>query len=159
MNPVADARTRCQAPSSDRNTPFLLCVTGGKGGVGKTCVSANLALALRSLDLDVLLVDLDLGLANVDVLFGLDPSRSVRDHLLSGIPLEECLVQGPRELPILPAASGFSDMATASPEQIERILGSSFATSSATPATTTMRNAARTHEQYFAMLSETMTTL
>lgn len=57
----------------------VIAVTGGKGGVGKTNVSVNLALALADLGRRVMLLDADLGLANVDVLLGLTPKRTLAD--------------------------------------------------------------------------------
>ena len=57
----------------------VIAVTGGKGGVGKTNVSVNLSMALADLGRRVMLMDADLGLANVDVLLGLTPKRTLAD--------------------------------------------------------------------------------
>ncbi len=67
----------------------VIAVTGGKGGVGKTNVSVNLSLALADLGRRVMLLDADLGLANVDVLLGLTPKRTLAD-VING----ECDLQG-----------------------------------------------------------------
>jgi flagellar biosynthesis protein FlhG len=88
----------------------VIAVTGGKGGVGKTNVSANLAVALAADGKAVLLLDADLGLANVDVLLGLQPLYNL-SHVLAGErTLEEILVDGPRGLKIVPASSGIQRM-------------------------------------------------
>lgn len=92
----------------------VIAVTGGKGGVGKTTVSANLAVAIAAQGKDVMLVDADLGMANVDVLLGLH-SRFHLGHVVKGeCALEDCIVTGPYGLQIVPAASGIKHMANLS---------------------------------------------
>ena len=107
-------------------TPFVL-VTGGKGGVGKTTVSANLAVALAGLGAQPLLADLDFGLANVDVLLGLTPERTVEVFLSGEHALESCLERGRAELcdlRVLCAGSGSIDMGRSDPRRAARILAS-----------------------------------
>ncbi|MCZ7587086.1 MAG: MinD/ParA family protein [Deltaproteobacteria bacterium] len=86
--------------------PRVVAVTSGKGGVGKTNVTANLAIALARRGLRVMILDADLGLANIDVVLGLKPQYNV-EHLLSGErALAEILVEGPAGVRIMPATSG-----------------------------------------------------
>lgn len=95
----------------------VIAVSGGKGGVGKTNVSINLGLALRKAGRDVLLLDTDLGLANIDVLLGLQPEYSLA-HVINGErTLEEVIVAGPDGLLIVPGASGISRMAGLQPAE------------------------------------------
>lgn len=90
----------------------VTAVTGGKGGVGKSCVSVNLATSLASMGKRVVLLDGDLGLANVDVLLGLSP-RYTLSHVLSGErTLDEILVKAKQGFQIVPAASGAADLAS-----------------------------------------------
>ncbi len=90
---------------------LTVAVTGGKGGVGKTSVSVNLATACAAAGKRVLLLDGDLGLANVDVFLGLSP-RYTLAHVLSGEhTLEEIIVATPQGFQIVPGASGVTDMA------------------------------------------------
>ncbi|HTV97383.1 MAG TPA: MinD/ParA family protein [Steroidobacteraceae bacterium] len=92
----------------------VIAVTGGKGGVGKTTVSANLAVSIAACGRDVMLVDADLGLANVDVLLGLS-TRFHLGHVLAGqCALEDAIVTGPHGLQVVPASSGFKNMAALS---------------------------------------------
>ena len=92
----------------------VIAVTGGKGGVGKTTVSANLAVSIAAQGRDVMLVDADLGLANVDVVLGLN-TRFHLGHVVSGeCALEDAIVTGPHGLQIVPAASGIKRMANLS---------------------------------------------
>src|ERR1044072_4049295 len=89
----------------------VIAVTGGKGGVGKTCVSVNLATGLAASGRRVVLLDGDLGLANVDVLLGLSP-RYTLAHVLSGErTLDEIMVEAKQGFKIVPAASGAADLA------------------------------------------------
>lgn len=89
----------------------VIAVTGGKGGVGKTSVSVNLATGLAAIGKRVVLLDGDLGLANVDVLLGLSP-RYTLAHVLSGErTLDEILVKAPQGFHIVPSASGAADLA------------------------------------------------
>src|ERR1700742_4691895 len=95
----------------------VIAVTGGKGGVGKTTVSANLAVAIAAQGRDVMLVDADLGLANVDVVLGLH-TRFNLGHVIDGhCALEDAIVTGPHGLQVVPAASGIKRMATLSPAE------------------------------------------
>lgn len=95
---------------SSRRRIRVISVTSGKGGVGKTSVVANLALALCRMEQRVLVLDADLGLANLDVMLGLNPRYTI-DHLLRGErTLEEILIQGPGGFKLLPAASGIPEL-------------------------------------------------
>lgn len=88
----------------------VLAVTGGKGGVGKTSVSINLSLALAEMGRRVVLLDADLGLANVDVLLGLGPKRNLADVLAGSCSLRDILLDGPGGIRIIPASSGTQSM-------------------------------------------------
>ena len=93
------------------NPVQVIAVTGGKGGVGKTSVSVNLATALCASGKRVVLFDGDLGLANADVFLGLSP-RYTLAHVISGErTLDEVLVMAPQGFYVVPAASGAADMA------------------------------------------------
>jgi flagellar biosynthesis protein FlhG len=89
----------------------VIAVTGGKGGVGKTCVTVNLAASLAAQGNRVLVFDGDLGLANVDVLLGLAPGRTLEQVLDGQCTLEEAIVDTPMGFRLLPAASGVARLA------------------------------------------------
>ena len=95
----------------------VIAVTSGKGGVGKTSVSVNLAVAMAQAGKKVMLLDGDLGLANIDVMLGLQPSYNLA-HVLEGkCTLEETLLRGPAGVMVVPASSGKRHMAELSPLQ------------------------------------------
>lgn len=112
MAPV-DALAMDPVYMPDQTTPppvRTICVTSGKGGVGKTTVAVNLALALIGSGKRVMLLDADLGLANVDVMLGLGVRRTLA-HLLRGeCTMNELLVEGPHGLQVVPSGSGLSHM-------------------------------------------------
>lgn len=89
----------------------VVAVSSGKGGVGKTTISVNLSMALAQAGRQTLLLDADLGLANVDVLLGLQPRYNL-SHVLSGAcTLADTILEAPHGLRIVPAASGKEQMA------------------------------------------------
>lgn len=88
----------------------VIAVTSGKGGVGKTSVAVNLSLALAKLGQRVMLLDGDLGLANVNVSLGLPPDQTLVDVLEGRCELREVIHQGPGGIRIVPASSGNQNM-------------------------------------------------
>lgn len=96
--------------SEINHAPRVLAIASGKGGVGKTNVAVNLGISLSEMGRRVVLMDADLGLANVDILLGLHPKFNL-SHLLNGERnLSEIMVEGPSGLRIVPASSGLQHM-------------------------------------------------
>lgn len=90
--------------------PLVFSVTSGKGGVGKTNLSVNLAACLAEAGKRVVLLDADLGLANVDVMLGLTPTLNLFHLFHEGATLSDILLDTPFGFRILPASSGTSEM-------------------------------------------------
>ncbi|MEH6493102.1 flagellar synthesis regulator FleN [Halopseudomonas sp.] len=95
----------------------VIAVTGGKGGIGKTNVSVNLSLALADMGRRVVLLDADLGLANVDVLLGLKPKATLADVLEGKCDLRDVMLNGPGGVRVVPAASGAASMVSLNHQQ------------------------------------------
>jgi flagellar biosynthesis protein FlhG len=89
-----------------RGTARVLSITSGKGGVGKTAVVSNVAVVLARLGKKVLIIDADLGLAKIDVVFGLAPQYNLNHFFAGERSLNDIMVDGPVGTKILPAGSG-----------------------------------------------------
>ena len=94
----------------NRKAPRVYAICSGKGGVGKTNVAVNLALALAQQGQQTMLLDADVSLANVDVLLGLQPKFNLGDVISGNADLESTLLPGPYGVSIVPATSGDFDM-------------------------------------------------
>ncbi|MFQ5508690.1 MAG: MinD/ParA family protein [Leptospirillia bacterium] len=88
----------------------VLAVTSGKGGVGKTNVTLNLAGRLSRKGYRVLVLDGDMGLGNVDVISGITPERTLADVFAGRCTVDETLHDGPAGIRIIPAGSGISEL-------------------------------------------------
>ncbi|HEY4743938.1 MAG TPA: MinD/ParA family protein [Desulfuromonadaceae bacterium] len=96
-------------PASGQKGIRVISVTSGKGGVGKSNVVSNLAIAMSAQGKKVLVIDADLGLGNLDVLLGLSPAYNL-NHVLNGEKnLSEILIDGPAGIKIIPAGSGVQE--------------------------------------------------
>jgi flagellar biosynthesis protein FlhG len=104
-------------PSGGDRCPKVFSVASGKGGVGKTNLVANLGYAFTQLGKRILILDADLGLANIDVLLGLTPRYTI-EHLFDRTKtFAELLIKGPGGMSIMPASSGVMDLVDLKEEQ------------------------------------------
>lgn len=87
----------------------IISFTSGKGGVGKTSITSNVALGLAQLGKKVLILDGDLGMANVDIFFGVHPKKNISD-LLQGVPLKECLTSVAQNIDLLAGGTGVYEL-------------------------------------------------
>ena len=95
----------------------VITVTGGKGGVGKTNVTLSMAISMARQGKKVMVLDADLGLANVDIMLGLRSGRNL-SHVLAGLcELQDIIIEGPYGVKIVPASSGTQNMAELTPTQ------------------------------------------
>ena len=100
----------------------VFAVTSGKGGVGKTFFSANLAAALAKLGIRVLVLDFDLGLANLDVVLNLDPKFTLHDVFAGKVKMEEAIIEAPGGFDVLLAGSARVEYARLAEELRENYL-------------------------------------
>ncbi len=87
----------------------LISITSGKGGVGKTTVTCNLAMSLAAAGHRVLIFDGDIGMANVDIFFGVRAKMTIKD-LLDGEPIQECITKLVKNIDLLAGGSGLYDL-------------------------------------------------
>lgn len=100
----------------------VIAVSSGKGGVGKTNIAINLAIALSTLQQNVLVIDADLGLANVNVILGGTPEYSLL-HVVKGIKrLSDIVINTPFGIKYIAGASGFSELANLSHRELSRLV-------------------------------------
>jgi flagellar biosynthesis protein FlhG len=122
-----EARTATVASVTMSTSPILpatsnarvIVVTSGKGGVGKTNITVNLALALAKREKRTLLFDADLGMANVDVILGVSPKATLADVMAGRKTLEEILLPVGEHLHIVPGGSGIHELADLDQQQLD----------------------------------------
>jgi len=93
-----------------KKTVRTIAIASGKGGVGKTNVAANLAIEMEKSGKNVMILDADLGLSNIDVLFQLTPRFNIHHVLRGEMSLKDIVVEGPHGIKILPSSSGIQEL-------------------------------------------------
>lgn len=96
--------------SANRSFPRVIAVTSGKGGVGKTNLAGNLAVAFTRQGKRVIIIDADMGLANIDIIFNLRPEFNIRHVVNSEKKLAQIMVKTKHGIQIIPGGSGFADL-------------------------------------------------
>jgi flagellar biosynthesis protein FlhG len=122
---VAGRRPRRRAPAPVLRSKLArsVAVTSGKGGVGKSSIAANLAIQLAQSGERVLVVDADLGLANVDTILGICPKYSLRHVVFGEKTLDEVIEPGPMGIRVLTGGSGISELVNISEQRRRRFIG------------------------------------
>ena len=93
-----------------KNSPMVFAVTSGKGGVGKTNIVGNLAITYQRMRKRVLIFDADLGLANIDIIFGINPKYTIEEVIKGEKELSQIIAKGPEGVAIIPASSGVQEL-------------------------------------------------
>ena len=107
----------------DISNARVIAVTSGKGGVGKSSVSINLALQFTRMGKKVLILDADFGLANIEVMFGIIPKYNLGDLMFKGKELKEIITPGPEGVGFISGGSGIAKLVNLDKEQIKRLVG------------------------------------
>ena len=100
----------------------VITVTSGKGGVGKSSVTVNLAIQLSRLGKRVIVFDADFGLANIEVMLGLRPEYNLADLMFRGKSLKDIITYGPENIGFISGGSGINELANMSKEQIYSLI-------------------------------------
>ena len=130
---MADQAERLRALARDKDDcllqkithtgfPRVIAVVSGKGGVGKTNLVVNLALSLGQLGKEAIILDADVGMANVDILMGLSASASLADVLQGRMELKEVMLRGPFNVAVIPGGSALAELFNLDSLQKEKLL-------------------------------------
>ncbi len=118
LRKLVEERKVDQIRVDQKKTARIISVTSGKGGVGKTSLSVNLAAHLSKQGTKILLIDADLGLSNVEIMLGVTPSYTLKDVIKHGKDIEDVIINGPYNLDFISGGNGFLELAELS--EIER---------------------------------------
>ena len=117
LREVSETGRNTSVDKGEQNSPRVISVTSGKGGVGKTTVVTNLAYIFSQLGKKVFVLDADVGLANIDVMLGLTPEYNLQ-HVFSGEKkLKDIIIEGPGGIKIFPSSSGVQELSELTQEQ------------------------------------------
>lgn len=116
---VPVSETLCRFPMNQSTQ--VIAITGGKGGVGKSNIACNLAIAMAQLNKRVFVLDADLSLANVDVLLGMAPRHNLSHVIRGEMELKDIMVQGPGGVTVIPGGSGIEELTQLNPVEMSRL--------------------------------------
>jgi flagellar biosynthesis protein FlhG len=118
MDQAEQLRRLVNQQTRPRGTARVITITSGKGGVGKSSTSLNLAIALSRLGNRVLILDADFGLANIEVMLGIRPKYNLADLMFQGKDLQDIITQGPHNVGFISGGSGIAELTRLTKEQI-----------------------------------------
>jgi flagellar biosynthesis protein FlhG len=119
---LAAGRRAADAPARVAGDTRVIAITSGKGGVGKTSVTTNLAVTLARWGQQVIVLDCDLGTANVDVMLGMHPRYTLQHVLSRQRRLDEVMTTGPHGVRVISGGSGLHELANLSDSRREDLL-------------------------------------
>ena len=102
----------------ERKVSRVITVTSGKGGVGKSTLTVNLAIQLSRLGKKVIILDADFGLANIEVMLGIRPDYNLADLMFRGKELKEIIIPGPENIGFISGGSGIQELSRLTREQV-----------------------------------------
>lgn len=114
-------QTPAAPPSFEGSGARIISVTSGKGGVGKTNLTLNLAIALGAMGQRVIVVDADLGMANIDILLGSNSKHCLMDLLKPGVTLQDVIMRGPYGVSYISGGSGMEHVADCTPMERQEL--------------------------------------
>jgi len=121
LRSLFDSRRRITPPKLNSR---VITITSGKGGVGKTNFAANLAIYLKTIGVDVIVIDADFGLANIEILLGCSPRYSLIDVLKGNRRISEVISEAPCGVQFISGGNGLSELANISGQQLRHLMES-----------------------------------
>lgn len=118
MDQAEKLRNIIKKQNQQEHIARVITITSGKGGVGKSSISINLAIELKKLGKQVIILDADFGLANIEVMLGIRPKYSLADLMYRGKSVRDIITKGPMEVGFISGGSGIKELINLSKEQI-----------------------------------------
>lgn len=122
MDQADELRKKVELLREQTPTSRVIAVTSGKGGVGKTSISVNLALQLQQQGKRVVVLDADFGLANVEVMLGIRPQYNLADLIFDNKTIEEIITEGPLGIGFISGGSGVQDLVNLDKERLKGLI-------------------------------------
>lgn len=126
MDQAERLRNIIKQQNNKKHLARVITVTSGKGGVGKSNVSVNLAIQLSRLGKKVVIMDADFGLANIEVMLGLRPKYNLADMMFHGKSVKEILTPGPENIGFISGGSGIKELTNLDRDQIQSLVTSMY---------------------------------
>ena len=122
MDQADSLRKKVELLRQQAESSRVIAVTSGKGGVGKTSVSVNLALELKQKGKRVVILDADFGLANVEIMLGVRPQYNLADLIFNNKSIEEIITEGPLGIGFISGGSGVQELVNLDKEQLKKLI-------------------------------------
>ena len=118
MDQAEQLRKLVKKNTEPKSIARVITVTSGKGGVGKSSISVNLAIQLSRLGKKVIIFDADFGLANIEIMLGIRPQYNLADLMFRGKNLQDIITEGPEKIGFISGGSGIQELTSLTREQI-----------------------------------------
>lgn len=122
MDQADKLRKKVEEMKTTVPTARVIAVTSGKGGVGKTSISVNLALQIRAQGKRVVIIDADFGLSNVEIMLGIRPQYNLADLVFRNKSIEDIITEGPNGIGFISGGSGVQDLVNLDKENIKKLI-------------------------------------
>lgn len=122
MDQAEQLRKRVSQQIQHSGSTRVIAVTSGKGGVGKTSFSVNLAIQLQKQGKRVVIIDADFGLANVEIMLGIRPQYTMADIIYNDMSIDDIITRGPLDIGFISGGSGVQDMVNLEKDQLKGVI-------------------------------------
>ncbi len=122
MDQAEQLRNIIKAQNKKEHLARVITVTSGKGGVGKSNISVNLAIQLSRLKKRVVVLDADFGLANIEIMLGIRPEYNLADVMFHGKELHEIVKKGPEDIGFISGGSGLKELTNLDSDQVRSLV-------------------------------------